>query len=366
MIRAFVLALALPVLAAGQALSQEGPLRIEITEGVIEPLPFALPAFVTRSPEATDLAIDIARVVVSDLEGTGLFREIPQSAHIGRISDVAAPVEFSEWRAINAQALIAGVVDLGPGGRVSVGFRLHDVFAGSELGRGVRLEGDQTSWRRIAHRAADQIYTRLTGETAYFDSRVAFVAETGPKDARRKQLAIMDYDGADPTALTGDDAIVIAPRFSPNGDRVLFTSYASGYPRIQLMNLRTGAVRVLERQDGTMSFAPRFSPDGRTIVYSLARGGNTDLYAMDVAGGSRRRLTRAPSIETAPSFSPTAPGSCSRATGRERRRSTSCRLRAARPAGSASGAGATERRSGRRAATWWPSPSRSAAASTSA
>lgn len=304
MIRAFVLALALPVLAAGQAMSQEGPLRIEITEGVIEPLPFALPAFVAQSPEARDLAIDVARIVVSDLEGTGLFREIPQSAHIGRISDVAAPVEFSEWRAINAQALIAGAVDLGPGGRVSVGFRLHDVFAGSELGRGVRLEGDQANWRRIAHRVADQIYTRLTGETAYFDSRVAFVAETGPKDARRKQLAIMDYDGADPTALTGDDAIVIAPRFSPDGARVLFTSYASGYPRIQLMDLRTGGVRVLERQDGTMSFAPRFSPDGRTIVYSLARGGNTDLYTMDIAGGSRRRLTRAPSIETAPSFSP--------------------------------------------------------------
>lgn len=292
------------VVLAAPADAQDGPLRIEITEGVIEPLPYAVPAFVPSSQAANELSANIARVIASDLNGTGLFRQIPDAAHISRITSFSSPVQFSDWKAINAQALIIGGVDVDGSGRVTVQFRLFDVFAGQELGQGLQLVGTTDGWRRIAHKVADQVYSRLTGEAGYFDSRVVFVAETGPKDNRQKRLAIMDYDGANVTYLTDANSIVLAPRFSPQGDRVLYTSYETGQPRIYELEVGSARRRALENQAGTMSFAPRFAPDGRNIVYSLSQSGNTDLFAMDLGTGRSQRLTSAPSIETAPSFSP--------------------------------------------------------------
>ena len=306
MMRFFLTLLAACALWAMPATAQQdgGPLRLEITEGVIEPMPFAVPDLVAETAQARDFAGRIARVVAADLSGTGLFREIPAEAHIGRITSFDSPVQFADWRAINAQALVTGAVSLDGAGRLVVKFRIHDVFAGQELGRGQQLVGEQDGWRRIAHKVADQVYSRITGEGGYFDSRVVFVSESGPKDRRAKRLAIMDYDGANLRYLTDDSTIVLAPRFSPTGDRVLYTSYETGFPRIYLLDVADVGRRVLPTMDGTMSFAPRFSPDGRTVLYSLTQGGNTDLYTMDIASGRSTRLTSAPSIETAPSYSP--------------------------------------------------------------
>lgn len=285
-------------------LAPAAPLRIEITEGVIEPLPYAVPNFVPENSGASQVAKDLARVVAEDLSGTGLFREIPASAHISQITSFSSPVQFADWKAINAQALITGSVNVQPGGRLVVKFRVYDVFAGQELGNGLQFAGTQDGWRRMAHKVADAVYSRITGEGGYFDSRVVFVSESGGKGERKKRLAIMDYDGANVQFLTDSSSIVLAPRFSPTGDRILYTSYESGFPRIYVLDVASVGRRVLQDQPGTMSFAPRFSPDGRTVVYSLTQGGNTDLYTMDVASGRSTRLTSAPSIETAPSFSP--------------------------------------------------------------
>ena len=303
MTRVLTLLAALLVFAM-PATAQTGPLRIEITEGVIEPLPFANPDFVAENAAAAELARAISRVVAEDLTGTGLFREIPANAFISQITSFNSPVQFADWRAINAQALISGAVSVGGDGSVSVKFRLYDVFAGQELGDGLQFNGTQAGWRRMAHKVADAVYSRITGEGGYFDSRVVYVAETGPKDDRRKRLAIMDYDGANVQYLTDSNAIVLAPRFSPTGDRILFTSYESGFPRIYVMDVASVGRRALPTQEGTMSFAPRFAPDGNTVVYSLTTGGNTDIYRMDINSGAATRLTSTPSIETAPSFSP--------------------------------------------------------------
>ncbi|WP_370738621.1 Tol-Pal system beta propeller repeat protein TolB [Maliponia aquimaris] len=300
---ALVLACAAALLPV-QVLAQSGPLRIEITEGVIEPLPYAVPDFVAETPQAAQFAAELARVVADDLTGTGLFREIPQQAHISRISSFGAPVQFADWKAINAQALITGAVSADASGRLVVKFRVWDVFAGQELGQGMQFASDASGARRLAHKVADQVYSRLTGETPYFDSRVVFVSEIGPKDARQKRLAIMDYDGANVQYLTDGRSIVLAPRFSPNGDRVLYTSYESGFPRIHVLTVGDVNSRILQAGEGVMSFAPRFSPDGRTVIYSLTQGSNTDIWAMDIASGAVRQLTNSPAIETAPSFSP--------------------------------------------------------------
>ena len=293
---------ALAGIAAPAALGA-APLRIEITEGVIEPLPFAVPDFVPASPAAAGMAAQIARVVAEDLTGTGLFREIPASAFISTVSDFDAPVQYADWKAINAQALITGSV-AEAGGQLTVQFRVHDVFSGAELGNGLQFTGTSDGWRRMAHKVADAVYSRITGEGGYFDSRVVFVSETGPKDDRRKRLAVMDYDGANVQYLTDSSTIVLAPRFSPSGDRVLYTSFETGFPRIKLMDLASVSSRALAELQGNMTFAPRFSPDGGTVVFSLSQDGNTDLYAMKLSSGQTTRLTNAPSIETAPSFSP--------------------------------------------------------------
>ncbi|WP_425041038.1 Tol-Pal system beta propeller repeat protein TolB [Primorskyibacter sp. S187A] len=288
---------------ASAALAQSGPLRIEITEGVIEPLPFAVPDFIAESAGAQEWGERLARVVSDDLTGTGLFREVPPTAYISRPASFAAPVQFPDWKAINAQALVLGAVSLS-GEQITVKFRVYDVFSGAELGKGLQFNGTTDSWRRVAHKIADQVYSRITGETGYFDSRVVFVSETGPKDDRKKRLAIMDYDGANVQFLTGSEAIVLAPRFSPTGDRVLYTSYATGAPRIHVLDVGNTRARILEQAPGTQSFSPRFSPDGRSIVFSLAQGANTDIFRMEVASSTMTRLTNTPAIETSPSFSP--------------------------------------------------------------
>ena len=242
-------------------------------------------------------------MIASDLSGTGLFREIPASAHIGRITSFDAPVQYADWKAINAQALVTGSVSAN-GDRIVVKFRLFDVFSGQPLGEGLQFGGTAQSWRRMAHKVADAAYSRITGEGAYFDSRVVFVAESGPKNDRKKRLAVMDYDGAGMQYLTDSSAIVLAPRFSPTGDRVLYTSYESGFPKIYVMDVASTGRRALDDQPGTMTFAPRFAPDGRTVVFSLEQGGNTDIFTLDTQTGARTRLTNNPSIETAPSYSP--------------------------------------------------------------
>ncbi|MDU8946516.1 Tol-Pal system beta propeller repeat protein TolB [Ovoidimarina sediminis] len=298
-----ILLVALVALAAPLH-AQNGPLRIEITEGVIEPLPIAISPFLAESPAAAPYARDISALIGQNLAGTGLFREIPQSAFISQVTNFDAPIQYADWKAINAQGLVTGSVSLTADNRVAVKFRLFDVFSGAPLGDGLQFAGAPGDWRRIAHKVSDQVYSRITGEGGYFDSRVVYVQETGPKDAREKRIAVMDYDGQNVRFLTDAASIVLAPRFSPQGDRVLYTSYETGFPQIYELNVNTGQRRPLNVPAETMTFAPRYAPDGQTVVFSLAENGNTDIYSLVLGTSQLRRLTSAPSIETAPSFSP--------------------------------------------------------------
>ena len=296
---AVLMALAAPV----PATAQTGPLRIEITEGVIEPIPIAIPIFIAENAGAQPYAADITRVVAANLVNTGLFREIGEQAFISRLASFDAPVQYADWKAINAQALVTGSVAL-QGDRLVVKFRLFDVFSDAPLGEGLQFAGSTASWRRMGHKVADAVYSRITGEGGYFDTRIVFVSETGPKDARQKRLAVMDQDGANLQYLTDSGSIVLAPRFSPGGDRVLYTSYEGGQPAIYLLDVGTVQRRALQVPQGSSTFSPRFSPDGGTVIYSMSQGGNTDLWVQPVSGGTPMRLTSAPSIETAPSYSP--------------------------------------------------------------
>ena len=218
------------------------------------------------------------------------------------LPSIDVPPAFAALRGAGRKALLAGEIGQEPDGRLAVRFRLWDVGLRKQLEQ-LQLLADPTGWRRMAHKVADAAYTQLTGEQPYFDSRVVFVEESGPKDKRRKRLAIMDQDGAQLVYLTSDDDLVLTPRFSPVEQAITFISYAGGEPQVYLLNLTTERQEALGNFPG-MTFAPRFSPDGNKVVMSLTRSGDTDLYAMDLATRRLRRLTSTPGIETAPSFAP--------------------------------------------------------------
>ena len=222
------------------------------------------------------------------------------------------------------------------------------------------------NWRRIAHIISDAVYQRLTGEMGYFDSRVVFVDESGPKNQRVKRLAIMDQDGANVRYLTRGDDLVLTPRFSPTTQEITYMSYGGREPRVFLLNIET-LQREVVGNFPNMSFAPRFSPDGQRVIMSLQQGSNSNLYVLDLRSKAMTRLTETPAIDTAPSYSPdSARASASRAIAAARSRSTSWARPAGRPSASASAKAAIRPRCGRRAATTSPSPSRAAAASASA
>ncbi|TJZ83568.1 Tol-Pal system protein TolB [Paracoccus hibiscisoli] len=298
---AAVLAVALSaaLLPSGPLMAQDAPLRIEITDGVIEPMSIAIPAFHGDA----EIAARVRQVVADDLTGTGLFREIPAEAHPARAASFAEAVSYDDWRAVNAQGLVSAEVRQ-MGENISVRFRLFDVISGQPQGDGMQFDARASDWRRAAHKIADQIYARLTGEQPYFDSRVAFVQETGPKNARIKRIGVMDYDGANILWMTDSSSLVLAPKFSRDGRRLLFTSYDSGFPQIQIMDVATVSARPLTTEQNAMAFAPTFSPDGRWVAYSREQGGNTDIWLMDVSTGAQRALTNSPAIDTSPGFSP--------------------------------------------------------------
>ncbi|WP_226781788.1 Tol-Pal system beta propeller repeat protein TolB [Oceaniglobus trochenteri] len=296
------LALMLAPLAT-PTMAQDGPLRIDITEGVIEPLPVAIPDFIAENAGGGEYAARLSRVIAADLVGTGLFREVPKEAFIVQVSNFTPSADYSSWKAVNAQALITGAVTASADGQLSVKFRVFDVFSEAQLGEGLQFSGTTNSWRRMAHKVADAVYSRITGEGPYFDSRVVFVSEQGPKNDRKKRLAIMDYDGANIQYLTDSSSIVLAPRFSPAGERILYTSYETGFPQIYQLDVGSVSRVALPVPADSMTFAPRYAPDGQTVVFSAASGGNTDIYRLR-PGGQPERLTNTPSIETAPSYSP--------------------------------------------------------------
>lgn len=277
--------------------SAHAELRIDVTRGQSEPLPIAINDF--SSGDA--VGKQISDVVAADLLRSGLFRPVPQGSFIERGLAVDATPRFPDWRAISAQAMVVGRV-MPSGGNLTVEFRLWDVLAESQM-IGRRFTTTSANWRQLAHMIADAIYSRLTGEKGYFNTRVVFVADSGPYNKRIKRLAIMDQDGANLRYLTDGANLVLTPRFSPSEQQIAYMSYEGGKPAVYVYNLSSGSRQRLGNFPG-MTFSPRFSPDGNNLVMSLARNGNTDIYRLDMGSKHMNKLTGDSAIETAPSYSP--------------------------------------------------------------
>lgn len=287
------------VLAPGSAFAQ---IQLDLRKGVVEPLPVAVTDFYGASPQEQQIGAQISAVISANLERSGLFRPLDRKTFIQTPEQLRAGPRFADWKVVNAQALVIGGVQAQPDGRFRVEFRLFDVLAGQQM-TGLAYFAQPDGWRRIAHIISDAIYKRITGEEGYFDTRVVYIAESGPANQRVKRLAIMDQDGENHRFLTDGRVLVLTPRFSPTAQEITYLSYFNNKPRVYVFNIDTGRQEILGDFPG-MTFAPRFSPDGNRVIMSLAQNGNTDIYTLDLRTRRQTQLTNHPGIDTAPSFSP--------------------------------------------------------------
>src|SRR6202051_648614 len=304
-------ALALGAAAGGLTLTARpgaAVVSLASTGGNFHPLPIAIPNFFGGADSDNDTAAGVTQIITANLKGSGLFLPIDPAAFLEKLASVDNVPNFPNWRTINAQALVTGRITRQSDGRLKAEFRLWDVLAGQQLA-GQQYFTTPDNWRRIAHIISDAIYERLTGEKGYFDTRVVFIDETGPKDRRIKRLAIMDQDGANVRYLTRGDDLVLTPRFSPSTQQITYMSYGQGDPRVYLFNIETGQREIVGNFPG-MSFSPRFSPDGQRVIMSLQQGSNSNIFVMDLRSKSTTRLTDTRAIDTAPSYSPDASQIC--------------------------------------------------------
>jgi len=283
-------------------------IEVDITRGNLDPLPIAVsPLHVDIKSDSYDkinvkeLGNSISKIIETNFKNTGLFNPLKKEAFVQKPDIAHLKPRFEDWRLIKAQALVTGKL-LVKDDKLKVEFRLWDLTAAKEM-TAVAFTTTPSNWRRVAHIISDKIYQRLTGEEGYFDTRIIYVSESGPKSQRIKKLAIMDQDGASTKYLTLGNELVLTPRFNPTNQMVTYLSYFRNTPRVYLLDIETGTQEVVGNFPG-MTFAPRFSPDGKKIIMSFAKDGNSDIYTMDLETRIVERITNHSSIDTSPSFSP--------------------------------------------------------------
>jgi len=279
---------ALAALGVGPALAQ---VRIDIAGYGGSRYPMAIVDFRDDAKASTQ---PIAAIVRADLERSGLFRSVDAPPGLSETSSPA----WAEWKARQADALVAGSVTRLADGRLDIRFKLWDVAKGTELvGQAQAVHPDDA--RLAAHRIADTIYEKLLGDKGVFATRMAYVTKAGP----RYSLVVADADGEGAkVALTSPEPI-ISPAWSSNGSQLAYVSFESRKPVVYVHSVANGQRRLVANFRGSNS-APAWAPDGRSLAVTLSREGGSQLYTIDANGGEPRRLTQSSGIDTEPVYSP--------------------------------------------------------------
>ena len=274
--------------------------ELRISEGDVQTFLIAIPDFSRGGRNS--LGKRVVRTVRADLRRSGLFTLI-DTRSILAMPAVHAKPSFDRWRGLGAEILVVGRVMDWRDGRIEAEFRMWDLLAGQEM-EGQKFFTSVERWSHLAHAVSNSIYQRLTGEPGYFDTKIAFVAEHGPKNRRVKRLAVMDWSGENLRYLSDGRELILTPRFSPDGREIVCVVLVPGQgPRVVLFDVASGYRRLLGDFPG-MTFAPRFSPNGRDIAMSMQIAENANLYAVNPRDRIVTRLTAGKSLNTAPSYAP--------------------------------------------------------------
>ena len=275
---------------------------INIECGRADPTPIAVNKFDADTSTNDIVGHDVVKVISNDLKLSGLFRSISSASFIEKKTGIEYKPLFAAWRQINASLLVNGEVKKLESGKLKISFILWDTLLEKQL-VGEIIEVPENLWRRAAHKIADKIYEKITGDAGYFDTKIVYVSESSSLP-KIKRIALMDYDGANNKYLTNGTSLVLTPRFARSADKIFYVSYATKRRAlIYEKDLKTGKESIVSDFAG-ISFAPRFSPDGRKAVMSIAKNGSTHIYEIDLATKQLHKLTDGFGINTSPSYSP--------------------------------------------------------------
>lgn len=291
--------LILPILLLGQVGAAHAQ---QPAATVIAVPPLTSPDRGDKGNQMLSVGWDVTQAIEADLRQTAEVMPLkPSRDDYYSYPEVTAP-SFSKWRSAGAKALVSGFVQARSDGRLTVGCYVYDVDKGRELARKGFIIG-ANDWRHAAHKCSGLAYTAITGAPGIFDTRIAYVAESGAGEARMRRIAVMDSDGMNHRYLTAGDTMVLTPRFAPKASQLVYVTFAGGRPSVRMVDLSSGQERPLLPVDA-ISFAPRYSPDGGKIAFSMMLGANSDIYVAAASGGAPQRLTTSPGVDTDPSFSP--------------------------------------------------------------
>lgn len=280
---------------------------IDVNKGVMKPISIALSIF---APEDFSLKSQIGNVIASDLQNTYLFKAIPEKAFMQNLKGISTLPKFQLWKMINTQYLVNIEVKK-QANQTTLEFILYDVLSEMQVGK-FSATGAVSDWRKIAHLAANSIYERVTGEKGYFDTKFMYVAVNKTRNRKIYRLALMDQDGYNHKFLTNGSSTVLTPRLSPNGNECAYFTYREKIvngrkipisAHVYRYDLNTGRTELLARFNG-MSYAPRYSPDGRKLIFSLSERGSSSIYTLDLQNKRVSRLTKGRYIDTSPCYSP--------------------------------------------------------------
>jgi TolB protein len=289
-----LIAALLLLVAAGGAQAQ---LTIEITGAGAQRIPIAVAPLAGEGALLDGSGATISAIVRADLERSGLFRGLEVPRLVPQPTE-ATPVNYAEWRSRLADAVVFGSVSGRPDGRFEVRFRLYDVLKQAALG-GVAYTLTREQVRATAHRVADYVYEKLTGEKGVFSTRIAYVVKRGT----RYELQIADADGANEQAMLVSNEPIISPAWSPDGKRIAYVSFQNKKPIVYVQDIEVPKQRIVANFKGSNS-APAWSPDGSRLAVALTRDGTSQLYLINPDGSNLQRLTRSFAIDTEPFFSP--------------------------------------------------------------
>ncbi|GAB4216541.1 MAG: Tol-Pal system beta propeller repeat protein TolB [Rhodoferax sp.] len=282
------LAAALSLLVGTPALAQ---FRLEVSGVGLTQLPVSVAPFKGQekvTPKVSD-------IVLADLQRSGQFRAVEPAPQ--GLDEIALP-NLTPLREAGADALVVGSVNPLADGRIDVRFRLWDVVKGQDLG-GQSFVVARDDLRLAAHRVADYVFEKLTGDKGVFSTRIAYVTQAGS----RHQLWVADADGENAHAALASAEPIISPAWSPDGNQLAYVSFESRKPVVFVHNISTGKRRLVANFKGSNS-APAWSPDGQSLALTLSRDGGSQLFVISAAGGEPQRLLQSRSIDTEPVFTP--------------------------------------------------------------